>query len=90
MAMGTMATSSTMASTTMTWLVLRVRLGLGLARDTGRIRVRVRVRVRVSRNDLRAVLPEAEHDADRGDAPMTKPRQGGLSRVASAAPEGGT
>ena len=33
-----------------------------------KVRFRVRVRVRVSLDDLRAVLPEAEHDADRGDA----------------------
>eukprot|EP00964_Phaeocystis_antarctica_P091543 scaffold58738_cov48-Phaeocystis_antarctica.AAC.2 len=50
-------------------------LGLGLGLGPGLASgFRVRVRVRVSRDDLRAVLPEAEHDADRGDAPVTKPR----------------
>ena len=61
---------------------VRGRIGLGSVKNRAKVRIKVRVRVRVDDDDLGAVLPEAEHDADRGDAPMTKPRligQGGFS-----------
>ena len=61
---------------------VRGRIGLGSVKNRAKVRIKVRVRVRVDDDDLRAVLAEAEHDADRGDAPMTKPRlieQGGFS-----------